>query len=143
MSFVAVHESEQAAQEMYERHLMAYCRSAVDHYEFANANLAQVPGYEYYGRIGERIAKHGTEGYARFLADLQIHGTPDQVTEQLTENVRRLDGGGVIAVLSYGDMAFDAARENQRLFARSVLPRLQAIDTERRIGVTEPVSAGR
>jgi len=133
VSFVAVDESEQRAEELYERHIMAYCQAATDHYQFANAGLADIPGYEYYGRLSDNIDKHGVESFVRFLADLQIRGTPDQVVDQIAENIRRLDGAGVIAVLSYGGMDAETAAANQALFARDVLPRLQQIDTDRAV----------
>ena len=75
-TWVAVHESQAAAEEMRERWIMGYCDSVLKHYEFANAGLAEIPGYEYYGKLAERIAKHGPEEFSRFLAGLQTSGTP-------------------------------------------------------------------
>jgi alkanesulfonate monooxygenase SsuD/methylene tetrahydromethanopterin reductase-like flavin-dependent oxidoreductase (luciferase family) len=144
LSFVAVHESEAAANEMYERHIVANARSTVDHYEFDNIAIAEIPGYEYYGNVARSISKHGRETFIRFLADLQVWGTPDQVTEQITSHVRRLDGAGVIANLSYGDMTTEMATANQKLFAASVLPRLNEIDGHRDIPASptrSPVAA--
>jgi alkanesulfonate monooxygenase SsuD/methylene tetrahydromethanopterin reductase-like flavin-dependent oxidoreductase (luciferase family) len=126
VSFTAVHESEQGAQEMYERYILEYCRSTLDHYEFANAGLAEIPGYEYYGKIAGRIAKHGPDDFTRFLADLQVWGTPDQVTEQMIEHQRMLGSEGVIGVFGYGGMPRDVAKANLQLFAEQVLPRLKA-----------------
>jgi alkanesulfonate monooxygenase SsuD/methylene tetrahydromethanopterin reductase-like flavin-dependent oxidoreductase (luciferase family) len=128
-SWVAVHESQEAAEDMYERYINGYAASVLEHYEFANAGLADIPGYEYYGKLAERIAKHGADKFGRFLADLQVWGTPERVADQLAENVRRLDAAGVIGVFSYGGMPFDVARDNMDCFARRVLPVLQGIDT--------------
>ncbi|MCG8589631.1 MAG: LLM class flavin-dependent oxidoreductase [Proteobacteria bacterium] len=127
VSFAAVHESEQAAQEMYERYIVEYCRSTLEHYEFANAGLAEIPGYEYYGKLAGRIAKHGPDDFARFLASLQVWGTPAQVTEQMVEHQRMLGSDGVIGVFSYGGMPADVAKANVQLFAEQVLPRLHSI----------------
>ena len=129
VSWVAVHESQDGAEEMFERYVCGYADSVLVHYEFANAGLADIPGYEYYGKLADRIAKHGPETFARFLADLQVWGTPDAVTEQLAENVHRLDAAGVVGVFSYGGMPHDLADENIGLFARQVLPVLAGIDT--------------
>jgi alkanesulfonate monooxygenase SsuD/methylene tetrahydromethanopterin reductase-like flavin-dependent oxidoreductase (luciferase family) len=118
---------------------MAYYDSTVDHYEFDNPALAKVPGYEYYGRIAETIHKHGRESFVRFLADLQPCGTPEEVTEQVCESVRRVDGAGVIAVSSYGGMDPEVARENQDLFAAEVLPALKASGLGSEIGLPEGV----
>jgi hypothetical protein len=63
-----------------------------------------------------------------------VRGTPDQVTEQMVENVRRIDAGGVIGLFSYGGMPFEAANANLALFADRVLPVLQKVDTGPAIG---------
>ena len=141
VSFVAVHESEGAAAQLYERYLVRYASSTVDHYEFANRGLAEVPGYEYYGKLADNIERHGVDRFARFLADLQVHGTPGQVADHIVENVRRLDAAGVIAVLSFGGMDDNTAQANQELFANAVLPRLRCIDGGREIA-SAPEAAG-
>jgi alkanesulfonate monooxygenase SsuD/methylene tetrahydromethanopterin reductase-like flavin-dependent oxidoreductase (luciferase family) len=134
VTFFSVHDSEAGATELHEQYMIRYSESCMDHYEFDNLELAKIPGYEYYGRLANSIATKGPEQFVRFLADLQIHGTPDQVVEQATENVRRLDGAGIISVVSFGGMPVEVAAANQDLFVKSVLPRLQAIDPERQIG---------
>jgi alkanesulfonate monooxygenase SsuD/methylene tetrahydromethanopterin reductase-like flavin-dependent oxidoreductase (luciferase family) len=131
VSFVAVHESEDGAREMYERYHKRYARTCVDHYEFDNLGLADVPGYEYYGNIARNIDKHGVEGFVKFLADLQVHGTPAQVAERLLDSVRKLDGVGVVVVPSFGGMSPEVAARNQDLFVREVLPVLKAADPQR------------
>jgi alkanesulfonate monooxygenase SsuD/methylene tetrahydromethanopterin reductase-like flavin-dependent oxidoreductase (luciferase family) len=134
VTFTAVHESEDGAGEMYERYIMGYCRSALEHYEFANAHLAAIPGYEYYGKLAANLAAHGAEPFLRFLADLQVWGTPARVTEQIVENIRCIDGAGVICVFSYGGMPHDVAKANIRLFAERVLPTLRARDVGAEVG---------
>jgi alkanesulfonate monooxygenase SsuD/methylene tetrahydromethanopterin reductase-like flavin-dependent oxidoreductase (luciferase family) len=138
VSFVAVHESEAAALEMHEEYHVRYARSTLEWYEFNNAALATVPGYEYYGKFAENIAKHGPDTFIKFLADLQVYGTPDQVVEQLVGHVRLIDAAGVIIVLSFGGMDEAVASANQELFGRAVLPRLQSIDADRQV---PPVAA--
>jgi alkanesulfonate monooxygenase SsuD/methylene tetrahydromethanopterin reductase-like flavin-dependent oxidoreductase (luciferase family) len=139
-SWVAVHETQAGAEEMCEQWIMGYCASLLKHYEFANPDLAKIPGYEYYGKLADRIAKHGPESFSRFLAGLQVTGTPASVTEQLRESIRRIDGAGVIGIFNYGGMPDDVARDNLELFAGKVLPTLQSIDTGTRVGL--PVTAG-
>jgi alkanesulfonate monooxygenase SsuD/methylene tetrahydromethanopterin reductase-like flavin-dependent oxidoreductase (luciferase family) len=123
------------AERMFE-HVMAYYDSTVDHYEFDNPELAKIPGYEYYGRIADRIAKHGREEFVRFLAGLQPWGTPDEVAAKVIEDVKRVDAAGVIAVSSYGGMSEAEARANQELFAEAVMPVLREIDTGAEIGLS-------
>src|SRR4030095_4621545 len=102
VSFTAVHEDPETAREMFERYVVGYCASTVDHYEFANVKLAAIPGYESYAGLSNNIAKHGPGRFSRFLADLQVWGTPDQVVEQMIENNRRIGGAGVVGIFSYG-----------------------------------------
>ena len=55
-SFVAVHETEAGARDMFEKYIRNYARSALDHYEFHNEGLADIPGYEYYCTCGPTSA---------------------------------------------------------------------------------------
>src|SRR5436309_2876906 len=96
--------------------------------EFANAGLATIKGYEYYGALARNIEKHGEDRFVQFLADLQVWGTPDQVYERIREHQRLARSGMLIGIFSYGGMPHDEARRNMRLFAEKVLPRVQALD---------------
>lgn len=116
------------------KQVVEYYRSTIDHYEFHDAGLARVPGYEYYGRIADRIEKHGRDAFARFLAGLQPCGTPEQVAEQTIEAVRKVDAAGVIVVSSFGRIPLETALESQALFAEEVLPVLRAVNTGPDIG---------
>lgn len=134
-TWTAVHESAAAAQELHSEHIVRYARSIVEHYEFGNEGLAEIPGYEYYGALAKNLKKRGLEEFTHFLAGLQVHGTPDAVTDQLVDYARRIDAAGVIAVLStFGHQSTAEAMRNQALFASAVLPKLQAIDTHRVLG---------
>ena len=122
------------AQALHDEYTMAYARSTIDHYDFTNPHMETINGYEYYAGLRRNIEKHGVPKFNRFLADLQITGTPDSVLEQTVERVRTLDCGGVINVFSMGGMPADVAERNFRTYAETVLPRLQAIDAFRDIG---------
>jgi alkanesulfonate monooxygenase SsuD/methylene tetrahydromethanopterin reductase-like flavin-dependent oxidoreductase (luciferase family) len=138
--FAAVDRDRAGAERMFE-HVMAYYDSTVDHYEFDNAELAAIPGYEYYGRIADTIEKHGREQFVRFLAQLQPCGTPEEVVEQVAKAVGLVDAGGVIAVSSYGGMPDAAARASQELFAEQVMPLLKQIDTGAEVGFADGLHA--
>src|SRR4029078_13284474 len=126
VSFTAVHEDEETAREMYARNIVRYCASTMTHYEFDDSCPSDIPAYEYYPGLAKNIAKHERDRFSRFLAELQVWGTPDQVFEQMIENTRRIDGAGVIGIFSYGGMPDALAKANIRLFAERVLPRLKA-----------------
>ncbi|RYX90052.1 MAG: LLM class flavin-dependent oxidoreductase [Comamonadaceae bacterium] len=123
--WIACHEDEDTATMMYEKYVRRYSRSALEHYEFHNEGLADIKGYEYYGALANNIAKHGVDAFVEFLANLQIRGTPDQVYAKLMEYAELVDAEAVLGVFSYGGMPFEMARENQRLFADKVMPRLK------------------
>jgi alkanesulfonate monooxygenase SsuD/methylene tetrahydromethanopterin reductase-like flavin-dependent oxidoreductase (luciferase family) len=125
-TFVACHEDGERARAMLETYIRRYCRSTLEHYEFANAGLASIKGYEYYGALAGNIAKHGEDRFVQFLADLQAWGTPDEVYERVCEHQRLADSGMLIAIFSYGAMPHDEARRSMRLFAERVMPRLKA-----------------
>lgn len=121
--FNACHHDPDVAVQLFEQ-VVAYYRSTIDHYGFADPAMASIPGYEYYGNIARNIAKHGREQFARFLAGLQPRGTPDEVIEQTREIVRRTDAGGLIVVSAFGNLTHDVVAANQERFARAVMPAL-------------------
>lgn len=123
-------------------YLQRYARSTVEHYRFADVSFADIEGYEYYAGLARNISKHGLETFNGFLADLQVWGTPDEVTAKLLDYVRRTDAGAVLTTLSYGGMPPDVAKANYDLFAAEVLPALQAHDVGGDIGVTHGAMVG-
>jgi alkanesulfonate monooxygenase SsuD/methylene tetrahydromethanopterin reductase-like flavin-dependent oxidoreductase (luciferase family) len=137
-SFIAVHEDEAVAREMFEKYIRGYARSALDHYEFHNDGLAEIPGYEYYGKLAANIRKHGIDSFVNFLAELQVWGTPEQVFNKLAEHQRRTDAAALIGVFSYGGMPHELAKENITLFAEAVLPRLKALAVDCDVGSSAP-----
>jgi alkanesulfonate monooxygenase SsuD/methylene tetrahydromethanopterin reductase-like flavin-dependent oxidoreductase (luciferase family) len=131
-----VHGDPAEAQRMRDVYLQRWARSTVEHYEFDNVGFAKIEGYEYYGALANNIAKHGLDQFNGFLADLQVWGTPDQVTEKLLDYVRRCDAGALVVPLSFGGMTTDEARDCFDLFAAEVLPELKRHDAGGDLGVT-------
>jgi alkanesulfonate monooxygenase SsuD/methylene tetrahydromethanopterin reductase-like flavin-dependent oxidoreductase (luciferase family) len=119
------------AKEMHLKYIRGYARSALKHYEFDNVNLAEIKGYEYYGGLSQNIAKHGTEAFTNFLADLQIYGTPNQVYEKIMDYQAMVQGAAQLGVFSYGGMPHDLALHSYKLFAERVLPRLKEVQVDR------------
>ena len=117
-------------------YLQRWARSTVQHYEFDNVGFAQIEGYEYYGALANNIAKHGVDRFNGFLADLQVWGTPDQVTEKLLDYVQRTDAGGLVCPLVFGGMPADEAQSSYDLFATEVMPELQRHSVGGDLGVT-------
>lgn len=133
--FVAVNEDPAEAKRMRAQYLQRYARSTVEHYEFGNVGFAQIEGYEYYAGLARNIEKHGVEKFNGFLADLQVWGTPSEVTEKLLKYVGYLDVGALLVMLAYGGMSSEVARANYDLFVSSVLPKLKEHDVGGDMGV--------
>jgi alkanesulfonate monooxygenase SsuD/methylene tetrahydromethanopterin reductase-like flavin-dependent oxidoreductase (luciferase family) len=141
VTFTACHEDEAVASDMHLKYLRRYSRSALDHYEFSNKNLATVKGYEYYGALANSIEKRGIDGFVNFLADLQVWGTPEQVLARQMEYRDKVDGAGFINIFSFGGMPHHMARDSMELYSRTVLPKLKAIDVGAQVGASLAVAA--
>jgi alkanesulfonate monooxygenase SsuD/methylene tetrahydromethanopterin reductase-like flavin-dependent oxidoreductase (luciferase family) len=135
-----VHRDPAEAQRMRDVYLQRWARSTVEHYEFDNQGFAEIEGYEYYGALANNIAKHGLDQFNGFLADLQVWGTPDQVTEKLLDYVQRCDAGALVVPLSFGGMTADEAHACFDLFAAEVLTELQRHDVGGDLGVSYDVA---
>ncbi len=131
-----VHSDPDRAQYMRDVYLQRWARSTVEHYEFDNEGFADIEGYEYYAALAANINKHGMERFNSFLADLQVWGTPDQVTEKLLDYAKRTDASGLVVPLCFGGMDAEESEEAFDLFAAEVLPELQRHDVGGDIGVT-------
>lgn len=124
------------AQRMRDVYLQRWARSTVEHYQFDNEGFADIEGYEYYAGLASNIKKHGLERFNSFLADLQVWGTPDEVTEKLLDYVERTDAGGLVLPLTFGGMTTEESNTAFDTFATEVLPELQRHDVGGDIGVT-------
>jgi alkanesulfonate monooxygenase SsuD/methylene tetrahydromethanopterin reductase-like flavin-dependent oxidoreductase (luciferase family) len=133
---VGVSRDRNMVQRMRDVYLQRWALSTVEHYEFDNPGFAEIEGYEYYGALANNIAKHGMERFNGFLADLQVWGTPDEVTEKLLDYVKRCDAGALVIDVTFGDMPYEEARANFDLFAADVLPELHRHDVGGDIGVS-------
>jgi alkanesulfonate monooxygenase SsuD/methylene tetrahydromethanopterin reductase-like flavin-dependent oxidoreductase (luciferase family) len=129
------------ARAMAERYIGGYWDTVVEHYEILGDHLRTTKGYEGYGRMQEIAnAPGGVDAMTEFFLNLQVWGTPDQCYDKIME-IRRLTGAGAYnGVFSYAGMPYEDAERSMRLFARTVLPRLQALD-DLPLGVPRPAAA--
>ena len=132
---VGVSRDRRVAQRMRDVYLQRWARSTVEHYQFDNPGFADIEGYEYYGALANNIAKHGLERFNGFLADLQVWGTPEEVTEKLIDYTRRCDAGALVVDMTFGGMPYDEAAANFEVFTTEVLPELKRHDVGGDIGV--------
>jgi alkanesulfonate monooxygenase SsuD/methylene tetrahydromethanopterin reductase-like flavin-dependent oxidoreductase (luciferase family) len=134
-------ENAARAEEMARRYIGGYWQSVVDHYELVGTHLQTTKGYESYGRMQE-IARQpgGADAMTDFFLGLQVWGTPDQCYEKIM-TIKSLTGAGAYnGVFSYAGMPYDDAERSMRLFARTVMPRLQALD-DLPLGIARPAAA--
>jgi len=133
--------SAERAREMARRYIGGYYRTVLDHYHFEADHLAKTKGYEYYGKMSEKIAEYGTDKVIDYFVGLQVSGTPEQCYERILDIHRRTGNSHYVGVFSYAGMPYDEAERNMRLFAKDVMPELKKLAVTAP-AVTEPAAAG-
>ncbi len=140
LQFVGVAETREQAWELY-REPAEYFYERCLH---VDAMWASPPGYttEKTTRAGMqsqvgRAAANSARQRARAtemkdIVDLGyvIIGSPDEVVEQLTEVATELNVGHLMLLLQFGNMGKQLAKQNTKLFAEKVMPRLQPLFKE-------------
>lgn len=122
------HEDEETARQMARRYIGGYWQTVMDHYEFKSDHLKDIKGYEYYGKVTEKLVSYGEDEVVDFFVNLQVWGTPEQCYEKILE-INRLSGNDFyVGVFSYAGMPYDDAERSMRLFAAEVLPALKQFD---------------
>ncbi len=117
------------AEEMARRYIGGYYQTVLDHYQFQGDHLAHTKGYEYYGKMAEKIHQYGTDTVIDYFMNLQVWGTPEQCYEKILDIHGRTGNSHYVGVFGYAGMPYDEAERNLRLFARDVMPELQKLDT--------------
>jgi alkanesulfonate monooxygenase SsuD/methylene tetrahydromethanopterin reductase-like flavin-dependent oxidoreductase (luciferase family) len=118
------------AREMAYRYIGGYFHSVLAHYHFEGDHLGRTKGYEYYGKMAEKITTYGTDKVVDFFVDLQVWGTPEQCYDKIMDIRRRVGNDHYVGVFSYAGMPPDEAERNMRLFAADVLPALSRVGEE-------------
>ena len=126
---VSVAESRDEAHDRAMQYLGAKWDSIDNHYNFSDGHLANVKGYESYGKMAKTYSKLKDEDVRQKMTDffvkIQIVGTPNDCIEQVRE-LRTLTGTDhIVSDFSYGGMPHEDGELNMRLFATQVMPTLQ------------------
>jgi alkanesulfonate monooxygenase SsuD/methylene tetrahydromethanopterin reductase-like flavin-dependent oxidoreductase (luciferase family) len=119
--------SAERARALARQYIGGYYQTVLDHYQFAGEHLARTRGYEYYGKMSEKIAAYGTETVIDYFVNLQVSGTPEQCYERIVDIHRRTGNSHYVGVFSYAGMPYDEAERSMRLFAAEVLPELRTL----------------
>jgi alkanesulfonate monooxygenase SsuD/methylene tetrahydromethanopterin reductase-like flavin-dependent oxidoreductase (luciferase family) len=134
-------ESAARAEEMARRFIGGYYQTVLDHYQFQGDHLAKTKGYEYYGKMAEKITQYGTDTVVDYFMNLQVWGTPEQCYEKILDIHARTNNSHYIGVFSYAGMLYEDAEANMRLFAREVMPALKKLGVEAPAGDRVPVAS--
>ena len=114
------------AEAMARRYIGGYYQTVLDHYQFQGDHLAHTKGYEYYGKMAEKIEQYGTDKVIDYFMNLQVWGTPEQCYEKILDIHARTGNSHYVGVFGYAGMPFADAEQNMRLFAQEVMPALQS-----------------
>jgi alkanesulfonate monooxygenase SsuD/methylene tetrahydromethanopterin reductase-like flavin-dependent oxidoreductase (luciferase family) len=126
---VSCAESRDEATERAMQFLGAKWDSIDAHYKFSDGHLADVKGYESYGKMAKTYSKLKDESFRTkatdFYTSIQIVGTPDDCIQQIAE-LQRLTGlDHLVTEFAFGGLPHEEAEVNMRLFADQVMPVLQ------------------
>jgi alkanesulfonate monooxygenase SsuD/methylene tetrahydromethanopterin reductase-like flavin-dependent oxidoreductase (luciferase family) len=123
-------ESREEAEERAFKYLGRKWQSIDDHYHFSDGHLANVKGYEAYGKTARTYAKLKDPANLKkatdFYISIQIVGTPDDCLQQLGRLQQVTGLEHLVAEFSFGNLPHHEAETNMRLFAERCLPTLQA-----------------
>ena len=126
-SFTYCDENADRAEEIANKHLGAYWHSMVEHYEMDGSHFKDIKGYERYANAANHINMDGAETARQFFVDLHVWGTPEQCYEKIM-NIRNFVGNDKFnGMFSFGGIPPEMAEASMRLFAKVVMPRLQAL----------------
>ena len=135
-------ENAERARELAHRYIGGYFESVLEHYNFASDHLARTKGYEYYGKMADKIQTYGAATVTDYFVDLQVWGTPEQCHAKIVDIHRRVGNSHFVGVFSYAGMPWEEAERNMRLFAREVMPEVKKIDVTARATAPRPAPAG-
>ena len=137
-----VDKSADRAREMAMKYIGGYYQTVLDHYNFAGDHLAKTKGYEYYGKMAEKINQLGADKTIEYFTDLQVYGTPEQVYEKIMDIHKRVNNSSYVGVFSYAGMPHEEADRNLRLFAKEVMPELKKFDAGQPIDNSQMLKIG-
>ena len=126
---VSCAESRDEAKERAMHYLGRKWQSIDDHYHFSDGHLADVKGYEAYGKTAKTYLKlkdpTNLKKATDFYVSIQIVGTPDDCLQQIGDLQKVTGLEHLVAEFAFGNLPHHEAERNARLFADQVLPTLQ------------------
>jgi alkanesulfonate monooxygenase SsuD/methylene tetrahydromethanopterin reductase-like flavin-dependent oxidoreductase (luciferase family) len=121
-TFVA--DSEAEARRNAEQYMVEYADSAL-----RGSHLGGIKGYESYGIMQKQLSADPTP-FLRGFYNTHPWGTPGQVIKRASELAEAFGTDEIMFIFKYGSMPVDVAEKSMRLFAKEVMPALQALNPQ-------------
>ena len=121
-----VAETHEEAQAGAERYMVQYADSALRHYELLGTHLKDVKGYEAYAAQSEAL-RQDKSMFTHGFYNSHPWGTPEETIARASELANLFGVDELMFVFKYGDMPMAEAEKSMRLFAKEVMPALQAL----------------
>ena len=123
---IFVAETDEEAKAQYEEHFWYFVKRLLPGITISPPGYTSLRSYE-----------NMMKGMGSFMASLEswdqvvegqyaIVGSPETVTQRLTENLERLGAGNLLGLFQLGTLPADLTRRNLELFASEVMPKLRA-----------------
>jgi len=125
-AFMVCDKDPARAEDLAVRHMGAYWRSVVEHYEFTGTQFADTDGYAHYAKMADEVRLEGVDAVTANFIDTQVFGTPTQCAEKIIWLTETIGSETFLPVFLYGGMPIDDAMRSMETFVDGVLPTLQA-----------------
>ena len=123
-------EDKDRAYEKAREYIGGYWQTVLDHYQFAGDHLKTTKGYEYYGKMSEKIQQYGADGAIDFFMNLAGLGARRRCAWRRSSTFPTAPArDSFVGVFSYAGMPHEEAKRNMTLFAEKVMPELKNLPT--------------
>jgi alkanesulfonate monooxygenase SsuD/methylene tetrahydromethanopterin reductase-like flavin-dependent oxidoreductase (luciferase family) len=123
---IFVAETDAEARRQYEDHFWYFVRRLLPGINISPPGYTSVRSYENILKGAKTFALNLKTWDEVVAGQYAIVGSPETVTERLTENLRRLGPGNLLGLFQLGTLPADATRRSLELFGSEVMPKLRA-----------------
>jgi alkanesulfonate monooxygenase SsuD/methylene tetrahydromethanopterin reductase-like flavin-dependent oxidoreductase (luciferase family) len=123
---IFVAETDAEARRQYEDHFWYFVRRLLPGINISPPGYTSIRSYENILKGAKTFALNLKTWDEVVAGQYAIVGSPETVTERLTENLRRLGPGNLLGLFQLGTLPADATRRSLELFGSEVMPKLRA-----------------
>ncbi len=127
-AFVVCDSDRGRARENAYRYMENYWQSVIAHYEFTTQRYQGIKGYDQYAKMSAELQRDGSGRVIEDFVDVQVWGTPKECLEKFLAIQELVGCETFLPVFGYGGMPVEDAELSMELFAREVMPALQALE---------------